>query len=106
MSQHKNMSENMKLKGNSVNPGRCVDVVIDARESVNLLECDSLLLTPPTMRMNIKYKDLVYKIQDKRKKRTILDSVCGSIVPGELTAIIGPSGAGKSTLLDVLSGFK
>ncbi|KAF1745218.1 hypothetical protein MXB_1010 [Myxobolus squamalis] len=101
MSQHKNISENMKLKGNSVNPGNGIDVFIDARESVNLLECDSLLLTPPTMRMNIRYKDLVYKIQDKRK-----NSVCGSIVPGELTAIIGPSGAGKSTLLDVLSGFK
>jgi ABC-type multidrug transport system ATPase subunit len=35
--------------------------------------------------------------------RTILDSILGSVKPGQVMAIMGASGAGKSTLLDILA---
>ncbi|KAF8150148.1 hypothetical protein B0H34DRAFT_176981 [Crassisporium funariophilum] len=35
--------------------------------------------------------------------RTILDSISGSVKPGQLMAIMGASGAGKSTFLDILA---
>ena len=35
--------------------------------------------------------------------RTILDSISGSIKPGQVMAIMGASGAGKSTFLDILA---
>mmetsp|Transcript_110284 Transcript_110284/g.284968 ORF Transcript_110284/g.284968 Transcript_110284/m.284968 type:complete len:1336 (+) Transcript_110284:80-4087(+) len=36
--------------------------------------------------------------------KRILDDVCISFSPGQLTAIVGPSGAGKTSLLSVLAG--
>jgi ABC-type multidrug transport system ATPase subunit len=35
--------------------------------------------------------------------RTILDSISGSVKPGQVMAIMGASGAGKSTFLDILA---
>ncbi|KAH9831656.1 uncharacterized protein C8Q71DRAFT_781859 [Rhodofomes roseus] len=35
--------------------------------------------------------------------RTILDSISGTVKPGQLMAIMGASGAGKSTFLDILA---
>lgn len=43
---------------------------------------------------------------DAWSEKILLERLSGSIVPGEMLAIMGPSGAGKSTLLDVLSGRK
>jgi ABC-type multidrug transport system ATPase subunit/ABC-type multidrug transport system permease subunit len=36
--------------------------------------------------------------------KVILDSVSGSVKPGEMACILGPSGAGKTTLLNILAG--
>jgi iron complex transport system ATP-binding protein len=37
-------------------------------------------------------------------KRTILDNISFSLLPGRVTVILGPNGAGKSTLLRMLAG--
>merc|ERR1719262_129127 len=36
--------------------------------------------------------------------KVILDSVSGSVKPGEMACILGPSGSGKTTLLNILAG--
>lgn len=38
-------------------------------------------------------------------KKRILDSVCFTLEPGQVLAVVGTSGAGKSTLLKALNGF-
>jgi ABC-type multidrug transport system ATPase subunit len=38
------------------------------------------------------------------ESKVILDSVSGSVLPGQFLSIIGASGAGKTTLLNYLSG--
>ena len=35
---------------------------------------------------------------------TLIDNVCVSLVPGQMTMLLGPSGSGKSVLLDALAG--
>lgn len=44
------------------------------------------------------------KNAEPQKPKIILDSVYGTIQPGQFLAIIGASGAGKTTLLNYLSG--
>lgn len=51
--------------------------------------------TPATL----SFVDLSYTLNG----RTILDSITGSVSPGEIMAVIGASGAGKSTFLDLLA---
>jgi len=38
-------------------------------------------------------------------EKTILRELSGTIMPGEVTALIGPNGSGKSTLIKALGGF-
>lgn len=45
------------------------------------------------------FSDISYSLNS----RTILDSITGSVRPGQILAIMGASGAGKSTLLDILA---
>lgn len=46
----------------------------------------------------------LFSIGSKINRKKILSKQNGSIVGGQITAIIGPSGAGKSTLLESLAG--
>lgn len=48
---------------------------------------------------SLHFSNLTYKLGD----RTILDSITGSVKPGQVMAIMGASGAGKSTFLDILA---
>ena len=41
---------------------------------------------------------------DVEEDQTILDSLTGTVRPGEIMAILGPSGAGKTTLVEILAG--
>lgn len=49
----------------------------------------------------LQFRDLSYTIPSQ--PHPILDSVMGSVKPGQVMAIMGASGAGKSTLLDILA---
>lgn len=48
---------------------------------------------------SLHFSDISYTLGN----RVILDSISGSVKPGQLLAIMGPSGAGKSTFLDILA---
>lgn len=48
---------------------------------------------------SLHFTDVTYDLND----RLILDSISGSIKPGQVMAIMGASGAGKSTFLDILA---
>ncbi|KAI0067224.1 hypothetical protein BV25DRAFT_1911888 [Artomyces pyxidatus] len=47
----------------------------------------------------LQFSDISYKLSN----RPILESISGSVKPGQVLAIMGPSGAGKSTFLDILA---
>ena len=49
----------------------------------------------------LQFSNLSYTLP--QYKHRVLDSVSGSVQPGQLLAIMGASGAGKSTLLDILA---
>ncbi|KAL8286472.1 hypothetical protein RQP46_004489 [Phenoliferia psychrophenolica] len=48
----------------------------------------------------LQFSDLSYTLPNGR---LVLDSITGSVLPGEIMAVIGASGAGKSTFLDLLA---
>ena len=50
--------------------------------------------------LTLSFADLNYSVPNRATP--IIQGITGTLVSGELTAILGPSGAGKSTFLDVL----
>ncbi|GAB2250576.1 hypothetical protein Droror1_Dr00016826 [Drosera rotundifolia] len=52
--------------------------------------------------IEVAFKDLTLTL--KGKKRCLLKSLTGKIVPGHIAAVMGPSGAGKTTFLSALAG--
>lgn len=54
----------------------------------------------------LSWHNLDYNVRIKKKQadRKLLNSISGSVYPGELVAIMGSSGAGKTTLINALSG--
>ena len=71
-------------------------------------EVQSLNGAAPASKTGVRldFKNLSLTIPGKRKTpaKTILHSVSGYAMPGEVLYIMGPSGAGKTSLLDSISG--
>lgn len=53
----------------------------------------------------IEIEKISKKVQDGKRKLTILENISFSVYKGEMLAIIGKSGSGKSTLLSILAGL-
>ncbi|HJP03481.1 MAG: ABC transporter ATP-binding protein [Gammaproteobacteria bacterium] len=56
--------------------------------------------------MSLLFENISLELGDGDQKVKALDSVSGSVSPGELAAVVGPSGAGKSSLLAVCGGLR
>ncbi len=56
--------------------------------------------------MSLLFENISLELGDGDQKVKVLDSVSGSVSPGELAAVVGPSGAGKSSLLAVCGGLR
>ncbi|KAI1754031.1 BcatrD protein [Xylaria castorea] len=52
---------------------------------------------------HLMWSGLIYKVQEKKNDKVILNNIDGWVQPGTLTALMGPSGAGKTSLLNVLA---
>lgn len=84
----------------------------EVRPSVNSDGMTEVALTPSFHKhgegSSLSWKNVHYEISTglpwKKKERTILQSVTGSVEAGQVLAIMGPSGCGKTSLLDLLSG--
>ncbi|KAJ8295972.1 ABC transporter G family member [Rhodotorula toruloides] len=51
----------------------------------------------------LQFSNLSYTLPSSSGGRRVLDSITGSVQPGEIMAVLGASGAGKSTFLDLLA---
>lgn len=43
-------------------------------------------------------------VQKKAIEKPVLNGITGSVLPGEVLAILGPSGSGKTTFLSIMGG--
>jgi ABC-type multidrug transport system ATPase subunit len=66
---------------------------------IRLPENEAAKLMSEHVPASLHFTGLSYKLGS----RVILDSIHGSVKPGQVLAIMGASGAGKSTLLDILA---
>ncbi|CAM8894972.1 unnamed protein product [Rhodiola kirilowii] len=60
--------------------------------------------TEPTLPIYLKFKELSFKVVSNGEEKDILNGITGSVIPGEVLALMGPSGSGKTTLLNLLGG--
>jgi ABC-type multidrug transport system ATPase subunit/ABC-type multidrug transport system permease subunit len=70
---------------------------------INSSEAEDTVLSTPTIRVSLSWKDLCYSVTKGHKKLKIIKNVSGFANPGEILAVMGPSGSGKTTLLNMLS---
>ena len=66
---------------------------------IRLPETETARLMSEHVPASLHFSDISYTLGN----RVILDSISGSVKPGQLLAIMGASGAGKSTFLDILA---
>eukprot|EP01084_Bolivina_argentea_P139338 245143_1 len=70
----------------------------------NIFEKKCSALPSPSANNTLEWQNLNVFIGQKHNEKQILYNCNGTVLSGELTAVMGGSGAGKSTLLNALSG--
>ncbi|XP_075168382.1 ATP-binding cassette sub-family G member 4-like [Haematobia irritans] len=56
--------------------------------------------------VDLRFKDLTYRVKNGVETKTILNSANGEFRAGELSVIVGASGSGKTTLLNLLAHYR